>query len=189
MSLRRKDHFDEKIGALNPNIALPDYIASTIVDSPYFTRLLGKDLDEVHAAKEDAKDETRAVERHAAQNNVPLQELRAVVESMRPAPDLRPFAGQQEHEARANQMDLQARLEQQRIGLARFHIEQKTVQEAQAAMQAQQGQTLAGLMAQFSTTQRRYKRNFTARPESSSASEPGAEPERGRSRARGSRDT
>ena len=164
MSLRRKDQFDEKLGALNPNIALPDYIANTIVDSPYFTRLLGKDLDEVHAAKEDAKDDTRAVERHAAQNNVPLQELRAVVESMRPAPDLRPFAGQQEHEARANQMDLQARLEQQRIGLARFHIEQKTVQEAQSAMQEQQGQTLAGLMAQFSTTQRRYKRNFTARP-------------------------
>ena len=26
--LRRKDHFDEKLGALNPNISLPDNIAS-----------------------------------------------------------------------------------------------------------------------------------------------------------------
>jgi hypothetical protein len=186
MSLRRKDHFDEKLGALNPNIALPDYIASQIVDSPYFTRLLGTDLDEGHAAKEAAKDEARAVERHAAQNNVPLQELRALVESMRPAPDLRPFEGQAEHEARAAQMEIQARLEQQRLGLVRFHQEQQTVQEAQAALQQQQGQTLSGLMAQFQTTQRRYKRNFAARPESSSASEPGAEPERGR--ARGSRE-
>ncbi len=53
--LRRKDHFDDKLGALNPN-ALPDYIASQIVDSPYFTRLLGNDLSEAHSAVEEQKD-------------------------------------------------------------------------------------------------------------------------------------
>jgi hypothetical protein len=183
--LRRKDHFDEKLGALNPNIALPDNIASQILDSPYFTRLLGNDLSEAHSAVEDQKDETRAVERHAAQNNVPLQELRAIVEAMRPAPDLRPFEGQSEHEARAAQMEIAARLEQQRVGLARFHVEQQTVQAAQSALQQQHGQTLAGLVAQFQTTQRRYKRSFVARPESSSASEPGAEPRAPRGRSRG----
>jgi len=176
--LRRKDHFDEKLGALNPNISLPDNIASQISDSPYSTRLLGNDLAEAHSLVEEKKDDARIVDRHAVDNNVPLQELRALVESMRPAPDLRPFEGQAEHGPRAQ-------LEQQRVGLARFHIEQQTVQEAQSALQQQHGQTLAGLAAQLATTQRRYKRNFVARPESSSASEPGAEPgaeRRGKSR-------
>jgi hypothetical protein len=183
--LRRKDHFDEKLGALNPNISLPDNIATQLLDSPYFTRLLGNDLAEAHSIVEEKKDDARVVERHAAENNVPLQELRALVESMRPAPDLRPFEGQAAHEARAAQLNIGAQLEQQRVGLARFHIEQQTVQEAQSALQQQHGQTLAGLAAQLATTQRRYKRNFVARPESSSASEPGAEPgaeRRGRSR-------
>ena len=183
MSLRRKDKFDEKLGALNPNISLPDNIASTILESPYFTRLLGDDLSQAHAVVQEEKDDQRVIERHAQENNVPLQELRALMETMRPPTDLRPFEGQADHEARAAQLNISAQLEQQRVGLARFHIEQQTVQEAQAALQQQHGQTLAGLAAQFATTQRRYKRNFQARPESSSASEPGAEPERrGRSR-------
>jgi hypothetical protein len=183
MSLRRKDKFDEKLGALNPNISLPDNIA-TLLDSPYFSRLLGNDLFESHAAMQAEKDEQRMIERHAADNMVPLQELRAIMESVRPQADLAPFAGQAEHEARAAQLNISAQLEQQRVGLARFHIEQQTVQQAQGALQQQHGQTLAGLAGQLATTQRRYKRNFVARPESSSASEPGAEPER-RGRSRG----
>jgi hypothetical protein len=183
MSLRRKDQFDEKLGALNPNISLPDNIAATILESPYFTRLLGDDLSQAHAVVQEEKDDQRVIERHAQENSVPLQELRALMETMRPQADLRPFEGQQNHEARAAQLNISAQIEQQRVGLARFHVEQQTVQEAQAALQQQHGQTLAGLAAQFATQQRRFKRSFVARPESSSASEPGAEPERrGRSR-------
>ncbi len=57
---RRKDHFDEKLGALNPNTTLPDNIATQILDSPYFTRLLGNEI------VEEKKDDARVVERHAA---------------------------------------------------------------------------------------------------------------------------
>ena len=71
--LRRKDHFDEKLGALNPNISLPNNIATRILDSPYFTRLLGNDLAEAHSLVEEKKDDARVVERHAAENNVPCR--------------------------------------------------------------------------------------------------------------------
>jgi hypothetical protein len=183
--LRRKDHFDEVLGAQNPSIALPSYIASQIVDSVYFTRFLGNDLAEAHDAVEEKKDEARAVERAAEQQGAPLAELRALVESMRPPPDLRPFEGQAAHEARAAQHTLMAQLEAQRVGLAAMHRQEVTAREAQQSLSQQHGQTLSGLATQLQTTQRRYKRNFTARPESSSASEPRAEPgaeSRGRSR-------
>ena len=94
---------------------------------------------------------------------------------------MRPFEGQAAHEARANQHTLMAQLEAQRVGLAAMHRQDATAREAQKSLSQQHGQTLSGLAAQLQTTQRRYKRNFTAGPESSSASEPGAEP-RGRSR-------
>ena len=181
--LRRKRHFDDQVGALSPNIALPHYIANQIVDSPYFTRLLGNDLSETHDAIQEQQDNTRAVERQAQQQNVPLAELRTLVDSMRPAPDLRPFEGQAEHEARAAQLDLGARLEQQRVGLAAWHREQTTAREAQAALAQEQGGALTNLAAQLQRTQRRYKGSFRAHPESPSASEPGGEPpSRGRSR-------
>ena len=70
--LRRRDHFDEKLGALNPNISLPDNIASQILDSPYFKRLLGNDFAEAHSLVQEEKDDARIVERHAAENNAPL---------------------------------------------------------------------------------------------------------------------
>jgi hypothetical protein len=130
--LRRKSHFDDQVGALSPNIALPQYIANQIVDSPYFTRLLGNDLSETNDAIQEQQDNT--LERQAQQQNVPLAELRTLVDSMRPVPDLRPFEGQAEHEARAAQLDLGARLEQQRVGLATWHREQTTAREAQAAL-------------------------------------------------------
>ena len=182
MSLRRKDQFEDLLKGPNINLELPQRIASQILDSPYFTRFVGNDLSDAHDAKEDQRDQERVVERQAAQQNVPLAELRAIVDQMRPTPDLRPFEGQAAHEARQAQQELAARLEQQRVGLALFSRQQTTVQEAQAALQQTQGQTMASLAQQLQTTQRRYKRYFKARPESSSASEPGAEPSRGRSR-------
>ena len=80
------------------------------------TRLLGNDLAEAHSLVEEKKDDARIVEQHAAENNVPLQELRALVEAMRPATDLRPVEGQAAHEARAAQLNIGAQLEQQRVG-------------------------------------------------------------------------
>ena len=92
--LRRKDHFDEKLGALNPNVGLPTEIASQIVDSAYFTRFLGADLGDAHAAHTAAEDQEHAVKAAAAERGAPLQELRALVEALQhrpPTPD--PFEG------------------------------------------------------------------------------------------------
>ena len=72
--LRHKDHFDELLGALNPNIGLPTDIASQIVDSAYFTRFLGADLGDAHAAHTAAEDQERAVKAAAAERGAPLQE-------------------------------------------------------------------------------------------------------------------
>jgi hypothetical protein len=71
-------------------------------------------------------------------------------------------------------------MEDQRVGLFRWYREQQTVRQAQTSLAEQQGQSLAALAQQLASTQRRYKRSFVARPQSSSESEPGAEP-----RARG----
>ena len=73
-----------------------------------------------------------------------------------------------------------AQMEAQRVGLFRWYREQQTVRQAQTSMAEQQGQSLAALAQQLASTKRRYKRSFVARPQSSSESEPGAEP-----RARG----
>jgi hypothetical protein len=116
------------------------------------------------------------VDRHAREQNVPVAELRAVVAAMRPPTEHNPFAGQAAHEARAAQQDLMAKMEAQRVGLARWYREQQTVRESQASLAQQQGQSLAQLAQQLASTQRRYKRSFVARPQSSSESEPGAEP-------------
>ena len=59
--LRRKSHYDEMLGALNPNVELPNRIATQIVDSQYFTRFIGAELDEGHAARTASKDMARAV--------------------------------------------------------------------------------------------------------------------------------
>ena len=104
--LRRKDKFDDMLGALNPNIELPTRIATQIVDSQYFTRFIGADLDEGHAARTAAGDMARAVEAAAAERNAPLAELKTLVEGLaaRPPPD--PFTGQDAHEARRAQAEL-----------------------------------------------------------------------------------
>ena len=124
------------------------------------------------------------MQKAAADKGAPLAELRAVVEAMRPQQDLRPFQGQSAHEARAANLDLTARLEQQRVGMANIQNLTFATRQAQNDLQhghSQHAQGLGDLREQLAKLQRRYKRNCAARPESSSASEPGAEP-RDRSR-------
>ena len=181
MAPRRKDHFEDKLGAENPNVALPPYIASSIVDSPYFTRFHGNDLSEAHDTAWDAQEQERALQKAAADKNAPLAELRAVVEAMRPQQDLRPFVGQTAHEARAANLDLTTRLEQHRVGMANIQNLAFSARAAQNSLAREHGQGIDDMREQLAKLQRRYKRNFAARAESSSASEPGAET-RGRSR-------
>ena len=204
--LRRKDHFDEQLGALNPNIALPTHIASQIVESQYFTRFIGAELADGHAVRTAAEDQERAVKAAAAERGAPLQELRALVEAMQQRPPPDPFEGQAAHEARAQQADLQARVADHQRGLQEVQRLAFTTRQAQAglaesqrtgfqtltriaeqhgAATAAQNTELTGLREQFRRQGRRYAANFRARASSSSASEPGAEAEpRGRARAR-----
>ena len=246
--LRRKDHFDERLGALNPNIALPTHIASQIVDSQYFTRFIGAELADGHAVRIAAEDQERAVQAAAAERGAPLQELRALVQAMQQRPPPEPFAGQAAHEARAQQADLQARLADHQRGLVEVHRLAFTTRVAQAELQdtqrnnfqnltriaeehgaaigaqgaaigaqgaaigaqgaaigaqgamigaqgtmigaqgaatAAQNAEMTGLREQFRRQGRRYAANFRARASNSSASEPGAEPPRGRARGSG----
>jgi hypothetical protein len=204
--LRRKDQYDELLGALNPNVILPSHIATQIVDSQYFTRYIGAELAEGHAARTAAGDQARAVEVAAAERGAPLAELRALVETLnqRPPPD--PFIGQDAHEARRAQADLTARMADHQRGLAEVHRLAFTTRQAQAGLEEAtrtglqtmtriaedhgaaigvQNTELAGLREQMRKNGRRYAANFRARASSSSASEPGAEPGRGRARSSG----
>ena len=209
--LRRKDHFDELLGALNPNVGLPTDIASQIVDSAYFTRFLGADLGDAHAAHTAAEDQERAVKAAAAERGAPLQELRALVEALQQRPPPDPFEGQAAHLMRAQQADLAARLAEHQPGLQEVHRMSFTARQAAAGLEesqrnsfqtltriaeqhgaalgaqtaavAAQNTELAGLREQFRRQGRRYAANLRARASSSSASEPAAEP-RGRARAR-----
>ena len=175
--LRRKTQFEDLGHGADVNVALPQNIASQIIDSPYFRRMLGEDLVGTHEDIQAARDQARATERHAADNNIPVQELRAVLERVMPQPNpLEPFAGQAAHEARAAQQDLMARLEQQRIGLAEVQRQQFAARQSAKALGREHGQTLSGLASQFAKTQRRHNQAFKARADNSSASEPQEEP-------------
>jgi hypothetical protein len=201
--LRRKSHYDEMLGALNPNVELPSRISTQIVDSQYFTRFIGAELDEDHAARTAAGDQARAVEAAAAAHNTPIAELRGLVETLteRPPPD--PFTGQDAHEARRAQAELAARMADHQRGLAEVHRLAFTTRAAQAGLEeatrtglqtmtriaedhgaamGAQNTELAGLREQLRRQGRRFAANFRARASSSSASEPGAEPPRGRAR-------
>jgi hypothetical protein len=204
--LRRKSHYDEMLGALNPNVELPSRISTQIVDSQYFTRFIGAELDEDHAARTAAGDQARAVEAAAAAHNTPIAELRGLVETLteRPPPD--PFTGQDAHEARRAQAELAARMADHQRGLAEVHRLAFTTRAAQAGLEeatrtglqtmtriaedhgaalGAQNTELAGLREQLRRQGRRFAANFCARAPSSSASEPGAEPGRGRARSSG----
>jgi hypothetical protein len=192
MALRRKSHYDEMLGALNPNVELPDRIATQIVDSQYFTRFIGADLDEGHAARTASGDMARAVEAAAAERNAPLAELKTLVEGLtaRPPPD--PFTGQDEHEARRAQAELAARMADHQRGLAEVHRLAFTTRQAQADLdeahrashqsmaqlaqnQAAAAAELAEMKEQLKRQARRFANTFRAGASSSSASEPGAE--------------
>ena len=147
--------------------------------------MLGEEHAGTHEDIQAARDQARATERHAAENDIPLQELRAVLERIAPQPNLEPFQGQAAHEARAAHQDLMARLEQQRIGLAEIQRQQFAARQSAEALGRENGQTLTGMATQFAKTQRRYKESVRVRADSSSASEPGGEPAIGR--ATGSR--
>ena len=136
--LRRKDHFDDLMGALNPNIGLPTNIASQIVDSPYFTRYLSADLADAHAARTATEDQERAVRAAAAESGAPLQELRALVEALQQRPPPDPFEGQAAHLMRAQQADLAARLAEHQRGLAEVHRMTFTARAAQVGLEESQ---------------------------------------------------
>jgi len=132
--LRRKSHYDEMLGALNPNVELPNRIATQIVDSQYFTRFIGAELDDDHAARAASGDMARAVEAAAAERNAPIAELRALVETLtqRPPPD--PFTGQDAHEARRAQAELSARVADHQRGLVEVHRLAFTTRQAQGGL-------------------------------------------------------
>jgi DNA-binding transcriptional MerR regulator len=190
--LRRKDQYDELLGALNPNVILPSHLATQIVDSQYFTRFIGAELAEGHAARTAAVDQARAVEAAAAERGAPLAELRALVETLNQRPPPEPFAGQEAHEARAAQADLTARMADHQRGLVEVHRLAFTTRQAQGGLDeahrngmqamtriaenhAAAAAELAGLREQLKRQQRRFANTFRAGASSSSASEPGAE--------------
>ena len=198
--LRRKDHYDEMLGALNPNIELPTRIATQIVDSQYFTRFIGEDLADGHAARMAAENHDRAVQGAAADSGAPLAELRAVVDAINQRVPLDPFEGQAAHEARAAQVDMAARMATHQRGLAEVHRLSFTIRAAQQRLEeshATSFQTITRLAEQHGTAldaqgeatnalhqrmrrqERRYAAHFRAGNSSSSAGEPQSEPDRG----------
>ena len=190
--LRRKDHYDEMLGALNPNIELPTRIATQIVDSQYFTRFIGEDLAMGHDARRAAEDHDRAVQAAAAENGAPLAELRAVVDQINQRVPLDPFQGQAEHEARAAQVDLAARMATHQQGLEEVHRLAVTTRQAQMGLdeahragqqtitriaenQAAATAELAAMREQLERQRRRFANTFRSGASSSSAAEPDSE--------------
>jgi DNA-binding transcriptional MerR regulator len=190
--LRRKDQFDELLQALNPNVILPSHLATQIVDSQYFTRFIGGELAEGHAARTAAADQARAVEAAAAERGAPLAELKALVEQLnaRPPPD--PFTGQDAHQARAAQEELAARMADHQRALVEVHRLAFTTRQAQAGLDeahrasqntitriaensAAAAAELAEMKEQLKRQARRFANTFRAGASSSSASEPAGE--------------
>ena len=190
--LRRKDQYDELLGALNPNVILPSHLATQIVDSQYFTRFIGGELAEGHAARTAAVDQARAVEAAAAERGAPLAELKALVETLnqRPPPD--PFTGQDAHEARAAQEELAARMANHQRALVEVHRLAFTTRQAQAGLDeahrasqntitriaensAAAAAELAEMKEQLKRQARRFSNTFRSGASSSSAAEPDSE--------------
>jgi hypothetical protein len=190
--LRRKDKFDEVIGASNPDIELPTRIASQIVDSQYFTRFIGEDLAIGHDARRAAEEHERAVQNAAADTGAPLAELRAVVDAINQRVPLDPFQGQAEHEARAAQVDMAARMANHQRGLEEVHRLAVITRQAQMGLdeahrtgqqtitriaenQAAAAAELAAMRDQLQRQQRRFANTFRSGASSSSAAEPDSE--------------
>jgi hypothetical protein len=141
--LKRRATFEEALYLEAPNLDLPQRIASQLIDSPYLIKQMGDDLGAANDMRQEREDEMRAMERHAQQQNVPIAELRGVVAAMRPPTQFDPFYGQAAHEARAAQQEVLAKIEHQRVGLARMYQEQQTAREAQVYLAHRQGDGIA----------------------------------------------
>jgi hypothetical protein len=122
--LKRRATFEEALLLPGPNLDLPQRIASQMMESPYLIKQLGNDLgynSERHAEEEDL---ARTVDRYAREQDVPIRAVRGLVGSMRPPSQLNPFAGQAEHEARAAQAEIIAKVDHQRVILAKMYQDQ-----------------------------------------------------------------
>jgi hypothetical protein len=126
--LKRRATFEEALFLPGPNLDLPQRIASQMMESPYLIKQLGNDLgynSERHAEEEDL---ARTVDRYAREQDVPIRAVRGLVGSMRPPNQFDPFAGQAEHEGRAAQAEIIAKVEHQRVILAKMYQDQAMAQ-------------------------------------------------------------
>ena len=148
--LKRRATFEEALYLPGPNLDLPQRIASQMIDSPYLIKQLGDDMGQTAERRAEEEDMARAVDRHAREQNVPIQELRGLVASMRPQTQFDPFYGQAAHETRAAQADILAKIEHQRVGLAKMYAEQDIARKAAANLARMHGEgisEIAGYLA------------------------------------------
>ena len=97
----------------------------------------------------------RTVDRHAREQNVPIQELRGLVAAMRPQTQFDPFSGQAAHEARAAQQEVLAKLEHQRVGLFKMYTEQTITRTTAAQLAQRQGDSIAEIASYLAARHRR----------------------------------
>ena len=148
--LKRRATFEEALYLPGPNLDLPQRIASQLIDSPYLIKQLGDDMGQTAERRAEEEDMARTVDRHAREQNVPLQELRGLVAAMRPQTQFDVFSGQAAHEARAAQQDILAKIEHQRVGLAKMYAEQDIARKASANLARMHGEginEIAGYLA------------------------------------------
>jgi hypothetical protein len=137
--LKRRATFEEALYLPGPNLDLPQRIASQLIDSPYLIKKLGDDMGYNAERRAEEEDMARTVDRHAREQNVPIQELRGLVAAMRPQTQHEPFSGQEAHEARAAQAEVIARMEHQRVGLERTFAAQAMAQRTARHLAHKQG--------------------------------------------------
>ena len=152
--LKRRATFEEALYLPGPNLDLPQRIASQLIDSPYLIKQLGDDMGQTAERRAEEEDMARTVERHAREQNVPLQELRSIVAAMHPQTQFDVFNGQRAHEARAAQQDILAKIEHQRVGLAKMYQEQAMARKTSIHLAQKQGggiAEIAGYLAALHT--------------------------------------
>jgi DNA-binding transcriptional MerR regulator len=153
--LKRRVTFEEALYLPGPNLDLPQRIASQLIDSPYLIKQLGNDMGQTAERRAGEEDMARTVDRHAREQNVPIQELRGIVAAMRPQTQFDPFSGQAQHEARAAQAEVLARIEQQRVGLAKMYQEQDMARKTAAHLAQKQGNGIAEIASYLAALHRR----------------------------------
>jgi hypothetical protein len=160
--LKRRATFEEALYLPGPNLDLPQRIASQLIDSPYLIKQLGDDMGQTAERRAEEEDMARTVERHAREQNVPLQELRSIVAAMHPQTQFDVFNGQRAHEARAAQQDILAKIEHQRVGLAKMYAEQAITRTTAAQLGQRQENSLAEIAASLAARNRRAPGATTA---------------------------